>query len=98
MKHTPGPWTAEYDNRGNGGFGEWYNVGPARVYIVGESSEADARLIAAAPDLLEALEAAVDQLEGFDGIAAGGKRVLFSAADRRAVKQARAALKLARGE
>ena len=52
-KHTPGPWEIEY----NGPYEEYwvttphYDAGPARII----SNIADARLIAAAPDLLEAL-------------------------------------------
>lgn len=58
-KHTPGPWNVDYS-------------GPARIAIVGagdrilafcnlqcedgDMDEANARLIAAAPDMLEALE------------------------------------------
>lgn len=51
--HTPGPWPEpEYDNHGNGGFAEWWEIGGiARVY-----QPDDARLIAAAPLLLEAAQ------------------------------------------
>lgn len=61
-QHTPGPWKVEYDNHGNGSFSEWYNVGPARVDIKrgednGAESDANARLIAAAPQLLKILQA-----------------------------------------
>ena len=60
--YTPGPWTIIADERGRSylwreGFridsetGEGYVLGPFEGY-----SEADARLIAAAPQLLEALE------------------------------------------
>ncbi len=57
MKHTPGPWEFELEN-GEGG--EWYSFnGPVLSwgwsdYAAGEQAKADARLIAAAPDLLEA--------------------------------------------
>lgn len=69
MKHTPGPWATEYMESPRGGYAQqifdanlvlvataaWYPV------KVGESTtatnrEANARLIAAAPELLEALE------------------------------------------
>lgn len=62
QKHTPGPWTAT-------------EVGPAPRYMIagaatsvamtyGQSGqEADARLIAAAPDLLAALREAVELIE-----------------------------------
>ena len=61
--HTPGPWRYEYDNMGNGGFHEWYNIETKDEHIgrhdrhIGRvDKEADARLIAAAPALLMALE------------------------------------------
>lgn len=78
MKHTPGPWKVEYENYGNGSFREWFNVGPARVYItdsrtamegLGQTAEAEAnaRLIAAAPELLEALEKIAEHIPGSVG-------------------------------
>lgn len=74
-KHTPGPWEvggqafrviAHFD-----GLGFWEIANAAPTKIVGESGmtydaggdvEANARLIAAAPDLLEALEEIRDML------------------------------------
>ena len=61
-KHTPGPWKIEYDNDGNGGFQEWLNIGPAKVMggrHLTEEDHANAQLIAAAPDLLEACQAMI---------------------------------------
>ena len=66
-EHTPGPWTAEhhkfndgkevyYINGPNGALG--YPVLVAQV----QNDEADARLIAAAPDLLAALDKAAYEL------------------------------------
>lgn len=58
-KHTPGPWTAEYDDYGDEvwfggrGAGMWTIHGP-NCYLGGQS-EANARLIAAAPELLAML-------------------------------------------
>lgn len=56
MKHTPGPWFSQYDDNG------FYEIGSEAVtlrlaftYGEGDTDEANARLIAAAPDLLEAL-------------------------------------------
>lgn len=59
MTHTPGPWTATpsphdkrvylIDSKANGAVGE--------LIYIDTRKEADARLIAAAPDLLEALHA-----------------------------------------
>jgi hypothetical protein len=56
MKHTPGPWTFDKDD-----LGIWINspAYPQPIAKMGKSTvfptEANARLIAAAPDLLEAL-------------------------------------------
>ncbi len=65
-KHTPGPWlvTRQYvvgprDESDSQGFG--MVVGVADVY--GENRNQDAHLIAAAPDLLEALKGAIGALE-----------------------------------
>ena len=58
-KHTQGEWKIETDNSY---YGEWYNVGPARIdfgYNVTteefEEVKANAKLIAAAPKLLKCL-------------------------------------------
>lgn len=65
-KHTPGPWTFEAGGHGNCGM----IVGKTSVVcdFVDDPKEADARLIAAAPELLEALEellyARTDKSEG----------------------------------
>lgn len=58
---TPGPWPEpEHDNDGNGGFSEWWEIeGIARVY-----KEADARLIAAAPDMYAELNYMVQCFRG----------------------------------
>jgi hypothetical protein len=50
-KHTPGPW--EVDEPGTIYVGGW--EGPYRIEM-GADHEADARLIAAAPDMLRVLE------------------------------------------
>lgn len=62
-QHTKAPWEIEYDNSDCNSGGQWYNVGPAKVefpYNCGEKSQAEAKantkLIAAAPELLEALK------------------------------------------
>ena len=53
--HTPGPWTAIPDDTGDER--EWYVVTEEEgVLALSVSEEADARLIAAAPDLLAALK------------------------------------------
>lgn len=62
-KHTPGPWGL------NKSTDIWIKAGPVHVATIpraydGDWSEANARLIAAAPDLLESLELALDTIEG----------------------------------
>jgi len=60
-KHTPGPWEVRYNT-----VIECWDIGKAgEERLAGKlasvlSSEADARLIAAAPDMLDALRGAVD--------------------------------------
>jgi hypothetical protein len=63
IKHTPGPWSYEagqedfvYDAKGNVVADTWY-------YACGEKSEANARLIATAPDLLEAANWAANYID-----------------------------------
>jgi hypothetical protein len=70
-KHTPGPWYAKYiGDRKPIGSNELigvYQVNDGTRLIAEPLSEANARLIAAAPDLLEALllaYAALDNLPG----------------------------------
>lgn len=56
-KMTLGPWEIEVRNREEYWFPvSHHNVGPA----IGIESEADANLISAAPDLLEAIETLLD--------------------------------------
>lgn len=62
--HTPGPWTIDTNMRG------LHNVpvigvrsGDEAVANCGTSGDANARLIAAAPDLLAALQALVQRLD-----------------------------------
>jgi hypothetical protein len=57
-KHTPGPWLAREPN----GPGMGWRVGPAWLGEAPWSDEtrADAQLIAAAPDMLAALEAVAE--------------------------------------
>ena len=70
--HTPGPWAAEYSSYGEEiwfggeGCGMW-TIDPPSVYMSGEeggaTAAANARLIAAAPDLLAACKALLRQCE-----------------------------------
>ena len=57
-KHTPGPWAMVHEGGADGG----YYIGAKDQVVIlprGRMDEADARLIAAAPDLLAALKAMV---------------------------------------
>lgn len=83
--HTPGPWEIGFRKNGSA----WFSMGdatsgPHKQFNIGLEAgedEADARLIAAAPDLLEALKAAVEQLEkmGADGLASGAYAAISKA-------------------
>ena len=75
VKHTPGPWTSYPCNlerysrviTANGAMVQIAMTkevyGDRRTYEPGEETTANARLIAAAPELLELLERAVGRLE-----------------------------------
>ena len=65
-EYTSGEWEIEYDNDGNGCYSEWWNIVAPKpnsngLWIkLGELySKSDACLVSAAPELLEALKAAV---------------------------------------
>lgn len=96
-KHTPGPWTASGPSELNGRFSVYHN-GPL-IYC---DNEADARLIAAAPDLLAALESALPaliRLGDFVGNVDLGGASNQGRIDRCAlILQARAAIAKATGE
>lgn len=69
-QHTPGPWKAVCRSVAYEGgewpeseFLQWEVEGPRVPSGRGEFFRADARLIAAAPDLLAALESAADSLQ-----------------------------------
>ena len=63
-KHTPGPWKYFQPVSGTGIMYEITRF-PYVNYCIGEAhTEEDARLIAAAPELLEALQALVDDVLG----------------------------------
>ena len=72
-KHTPGPWTAIIEKDGEHVV-DTYVVDVDEDVVVRPSaklSEPDARLIAAAPDLLAALKLADTILDGFPLYATG---------------------------
>lgn len=63
MKHTPGPWQTGSDNHGNGYYSEWLTIETSTFDLIAKTpeqkgitaqDEANARLIAAAPELLQA--------------------------------------------
>lgn len=69
-KHTPGPWSVN-DRRDSGVMNNGVYVMADRNFVRvfnewgdDEMQLANARLIAAAPELLEALKAAVDEVDG----------------------------------
>lgn len=85
VKHTPGPWyvyPTEYDNDT-----ESFDVmaDGAAITIACPPSEADARLIAAAPDLLAACEQVLSRLDyltelwGQEGVTRGVQDALRAA-------------------
>lgn len=61
LKHTPGPWVANDKHCGNNPWRvepatkDWLNDGWTIADLLGPDAEANARLIAAAPELLAAL-------------------------------------------
>jgi hypothetical protein len=61
-KHTPGPWVATQDPSAVN-TEDWCIGAQGQIDMIAVCSEANARLIAAAPDLLEALQ----NLENDDG-------------------------------
>lgn len=77
--HTPGPWKVHpYRNGKIGPYNMAIDVGPAgrmvaqicgefEKPVAGDEAEANARLIAAAPDLLTALKALVIATDGHPG-------------------------------
>jgi hypothetical protein len=84
MTHTAGPWTVHT--------ADWGAGGNARYTLSGikEISKADARLIAAAPDLLEALQAMASSFHDVEHMGPGGHKAI-------AARKARAAIAKATG-
>ena len=104
MSHTPGPWTVEQDNFGDGdGWQTVVQAGKELVAAVWPSTEddnnhdipgegqANARLIAAAPDLLAALGLAETWLMR-------GAHDPLLAAEAEVLRSIRAAIAKAKGE
>lgn len=51
--HTPGPWEITENLGRDEAWCDWHQVGP--IHLMGGKANANSRLIAAAPDMLEAL-------------------------------------------
>lgn len=83
-QHTPGPWKAHPTGLARSGLPEyqihWSDIGECVAEVV--HGDADARLIAAAPDLLEALKDALCALDccGKDYAAASVARAAIAKA------------------
>lgn len=61
-KHTPGPWWIEKDGSAeNNNEVNVVNGADGTMIVYGQANDADARLIAAAPDLLDALQYLADE-------------------------------------
>lgn len=95
-EHTPGPWSVEHDEDADTisivNFGG--EIAVLHGVSMGENDESDARLIAAAPDLLAALEA-VTPFVVPEALCLNGRDYL-AALD--AISDARRAIARARGE
>jgi hypothetical protein len=92
MNHTPGPWkwkTTGYRHLMTTAGADIHDFGCGCCSCTGDLSDADARLIAAAPELLEALEFALAALEDVFG---------KNKVDVGAINTARAAIARARGQ
>jgi hypothetical protein len=63
-EHTPGPWEARWSERGQYWFIDHEQGGEGYTLTKLNCEEADARLISAAPELLEALKNAIEIIEG----------------------------------
>jgi len=97
MSHTPGPWIATFEND------RWVidcqgEFGPKKALAVTAgfypTNEANARLIAAAPELLEALKKAEAMLIDIEHAAGGGDDEIYVEG---AILTIRAAIKKATG-
>ena len=79
MTHTPGPWTltdtATIDYMREGispiGHGPYWFIDGDGLHISGFFSEADAKLITASPDLLEACKIALESLRAWNSVGVG---------------------------
>ena len=91
-KHTPGPWTIEPRKCGSG---YWVQAGDVSICEIwhDDKAEADAHLIAAAPEMFDALCKVMGAFADTEKPTASGLSMF-----RAAYKAADAAIKKARGE
>lgn len=98
-KFTPGPWSVG----GKTGFLNQIAINPSIgcAYGAGEEVIANARLISAAPDLLEALQAIVKRIEYYTNVGSAGQPNIEDweyTEGSRDMAKARAAISKATGE
>lgn len=98
IKHTPGPWYIDPIKAHANGNRRIMAEQCTPVAVVPEHLAADARLIAAAPDLLEALKEATSALEWRWERVANRAAPVHETAIQEAYNQARAAIAKATGE
>ena len=93
--HSPGPWEHR-DGKVYGGGGLVATLDPAMIEEEVAMKEADARLIAASPSLLLALQAMLHRFEDHEQYPDGGDESLH-ATDAAVISMARAAIAKAEG-
>lgn len=102
-KHTPGPWVMsrlgpdEIHIMGMNA-GTVCEIRDANGDPLDEHAEPDARLIAAAPDLLEALSDLVAMIKGCSGTSQRWPQSMWNDEDLEVLAEARAAIEKATGE
>jgi hypothetical protein len=95
-KHTPGPWKPGKDGLVNG---DGIRVADCGWDVEGEEREANAQLIAAAPDLLEALKTAVAFIAVWSGVYQSSHGLADVHPEHaKALAEAQAAIKKAEGQ
>ena len=94
--HTPGPWVAEFhgDDASIEIWAESALIADVHSHVFGSHGQDDARLMAAAPDLLEALETLCTGLEWN----IENHPTIMNESDSQALAEARAAIAKATGE
>jgi len=78
-EHTKGPWETRWSERGQYWFIDYPQQEGSATLTKLDCDEADARLIAAAPELLEALKDAIEIIEG-TGLDASPQRAAITKA------------------